>query len=95
VDNEHGRGPEGGQIMKHQEGFFNGVRNHQIYYQYWLPETEPKAVLLVVHGLAEHGGRYVNLVNHFLPLGYAGLKAYGPTWNGSRIIRIHSHRSGR
>ena len=57
--------------MKHQEGFFNGVRDHRIYYQYWLPETEPKAVLLVVHGLAEHGGRYMNLVNHFIPLGYA------------------------
>jgi acylglycerol lipase len=57
--------------MKHQEGFFNGVRDHRIYYQCWLPETEPKAVLLVVHGLAEHGGRYMNLVNHFLPLGYA------------------------
>ena len=57
--------------MKHQEGFFNGVRDHRIYYQYWLPETEPKAVLLVIHGLAEHGGRYMNLVNHFLPLGYA------------------------
>ena len=54
--------------MKHEEGFFNGVR---IYYQCWLPETEPKAVLLVVHGLAEHGGRYMNLVNHFIPLGYA------------------------
>jgi acylglycerol lipase len=64
-------GPEGGWIMKHQEGFFNGVRDHRIYYQCWLPETEPKAVLLVVHGLAEHGGRYMNLVNHFLPLGYA------------------------
>jgi len=57
--------------MKHLEGFFNGVRDHRIYYQLWLPETEPKAVLLVVHGLAEHGGRYMNLVNHFLPLGYA------------------------
>ncbi|MFZ4437760.1 MAG: alpha/beta hydrolase [Syntrophales bacterium] len=57
--------------MKHQEGFFNGVRDHRIYYQCWLPEAEPKAVLLLVHGLAEHGGRYMNLVNHFLPLGYA------------------------
>jgi acylglycerol lipase len=57
--------------MKHQDGFFNGVRDQRIYYQCWLPETEPKAVLLVVHGLAEHGGRYMNLVNHFLPLDYA------------------------
>lgn len=57
--------------MKHQEGFFTGVKDHRIFYQCWLPEAEPKAVLLVVHGLAEHGGRYMNLVNHFLPLGYA------------------------
>jgi acylglycerol lipase len=57
--------------MKHEDGFFKGIRDHLIYYQYWLPEGEAKAVLLVVHGLAEHSGRYMNLVHHFLPLGYA------------------------
>lgn len=57
--------------MKHQEGTFKGIRDASIYYQCWLPEGEPKAVLLVVHGLAEHSGRYVNVVNHFVPLGYA------------------------
>jgi acylglycerol lipase len=57
--------------MKHEEGFFKGARDHQIYFQNWLPEGEVKAVLLVVHGLAEHSGRYMNLVHHFLPLGYA------------------------
>jgi acylglycerol lipase len=57
--------------MKHQEGFFTGVRDARIYYQYWLPKGEPKAVLLIVHGLSEHSGRYMNVVNHFVPLGYA------------------------
>jgi alpha-beta hydrolase superfamily lysophospholipase len=57
--------------MKHQEGFFKGIRETNIYYQSWLPEGEPKAVLLIVHGLAEHSGRYGNVVNHFVPLGYA------------------------
>ena len=57
--------------MKHEEGFFAGVRAQQIYFQNWLPEGEVKAVLLVVHGLAEHSGRYMNLVNHFVPKGYA------------------------
>jgi alpha-beta hydrolase superfamily lysophospholipase len=57
--------------MKHQEGFFKGFRETNIYFQYWLPESEPKAVLLTVHGLAEHSGRYMNVVNHFVPLGYA------------------------
>jgi len=57
--------------MRHQEGSFAGVRNAGLYYQGWLPEGEPKAVLLVVHGLAEHSGRYMNLVNRFVPRGYA------------------------
>ena len=57
--------------MKHPEGFFKGVRDTSIYFQSWLPESEPKAVLLIVHGLAEHSGRYMNIVNHFVPLGYA------------------------
>jgi alpha-beta hydrolase superfamily lysophospholipase len=57
--------------MKHQEGFFKGLRGANIYFQSWLPESEPKAALLIVHGLAEHSGRYMNVVNHFVPLGYA------------------------
>ena len=57
--------------MKHQEGYLKGVRDTDIYYQYWLPESEPKAILLVVHGLAEHSGRYMNVVNHLVPSGYA------------------------
>ena len=57
--------------MKHQEGFFKGVRDANIYYQSWLPESEPRAILLIVHGLAEHSDRYENVVNHFVPLGYA------------------------
>ena len=57
--------------MNRIEGNFKGVRNTNIYYQAWLPEGNVKAVLLVVHGLGEHCGRYMNLVNHFVPLGYA------------------------
>ena len=57
--------------MKHEQGKFRGARNAQIFQQSWLPDGEVKAVLLVVHGLGEHSGRYMNLVNHFVPLGYA------------------------
>jgi alpha-beta hydrolase superfamily lysophospholipase len=57
--------------MTHQEGYMKGVRDTDIYYQYWMPEGEPKATLLVVHGLAEHSGRYMNVVNHLVPSGYA------------------------
>lgn len=57
--------------MDHIEGNFRGVRNANLYHQAWLPEGDVKAVLLIVHGLGEHCGRYMNVVNHFVPLGYA------------------------
>jgi alpha-beta hydrolase superfamily lysophospholipase len=57
--------------MKHKEGKFNGYKGLKLYYQYWLPDAKPKAVLLVAHGLAEHSGRYKNLVDYFVPKGYA------------------------
>jgi acylglycerol lipase len=57
--------------MDHVEGSFKGVRNAAIYYQAWIPEGNVRAVLLIVHGLGEHCGRYMNVVNHFVPLGYA------------------------
>ncbi|MCK9229912.1 MAG: lysophospholipase [Syntrophales bacterium] len=54
---------------------FKSHKGQNIYYRSWLPDDEPRAVLLIVHGLAEHSGRYGNLVNHFAPRGYA---LYGP-----------------
>ena len=57
--------------MKHKEGYFKEARDTSIYYQSWLPEDEPKACLILVHGLAEHSGRYRNVVNYFVPSGYA------------------------
>lgn len=57
--------------IRHQEGFFDGAQGAKTYFQCWLPETQPRAVLLIVHGLAEHSGRYMHVVNYFVPLGYA------------------------
>ena len=57
--------------MNHQEGYFKGRQGTNLYYQGWLPEGRPAAVLLIVHGLAEHSGRYGNVVDHFVPRGYA------------------------
>ncbi len=57
--------------MKHQDGFFKGVHDAGLYYQGWLPEGEAKAALVIVHGLGEHSGRYMNIVNRFVPRGYA------------------------
>jgi acylglycerol lipase len=57
--------------MNHKEGELKGYKGLKLYYQFWLPDNKPKAVLLVAHGLAEHSGRYKNLVDYFVPKGYA------------------------
>ncbi len=57
--------------MNHVDGTFKGVRSIDIYYQGWLPDGEVKAVLFIVHGVGEYVGRYTNVINHFVPLGYA------------------------
>jgi len=80
--------------MKHKDGYFKGVRDTNIYYQYWLPEGEPKAILLVVHGLAEHSGRYMNVVNHLTPLGYAvyGIDHIGHGKSGGERVYVDRFR---
>jgi acylglycerol lipase len=65
--------------MQHKEGYFKGLKHYSIYYQKWLPDQEPKAVLLISHGYAEHSGRYSNVVNALVPQGYA---VYAPDHRG-------------
>lgn len=57
--------------MKHIEGEFDGVDEIKLYYQGWIPDIEPKAVILGLHGFASHSGRLINVVNALVPLGYA------------------------
>lgn len=57
--------------MQHTEGWLRGKRDARLYRQSWLPAGSPVAALLIVHGLAEHSGRYSNLIRHFAPKGYA------------------------
>jgi alpha-beta hydrolase superfamily lysophospholipase len=56
--------------MKHNESEYKGIGGLKIFYQYWIPDN-PKAILHIVHGFAEHSGRYMNVVNELIPLGYA------------------------
>lgn len=57
--------------MQHQEDYFETDRGCRIYYQCWRSESEikTKAIVMISHGIAEHGGRYLNVVNHLVPAG--------------------------
>lgn len=57
--------------MKHkhfEQVTFDAV---ELYGQSWAPETEPKAALLLVHGLGEHSGRYQHWAEKLTQHGYA------------------------
>jgi alpha-beta hydrolase superfamily lysophospholipase len=60
--------------MKRFEGTFRGFGGRDLYGQGWEPEGECRAVLAIVHGVGEHSGRYMNVVNRVVPCGFA---AYG------------------
>jgi alpha-beta hydrolase superfamily lysophospholipase len=62
--------------MRHTEGHFTTPDKYTIYTQAWLPDGAPssgvpQAILLIVHGLGDHSGRYLNYVEYFVPRGYA------------------------
>ncbi len=58
-------------MARYESGAVRGAGGLELYRQAWRPEGEPAAVLAVVHGYGEHGGRYGYLVEAVVPLGYA------------------------
>ena len=61
--------------MKHTDWRLTGHGGVELFAQGWLPANddgcEPKDVIVIAHGYAEHGGRYGNLVERLVPQGYA------------------------
>jgi len=57
----------------HETGAFATDDGLQLVWQAWQPDGEAAAVLAVVHGYGEHGGRYGFLVEAMVPRGYAVL----------------------
>ncbi|MCP4299812.1 MAG: alpha/beta hydrolase [Gammaproteobacteria bacterium] len=57
--------------MRHSDGTFDSGDAGQVYWQSWTPAESPRAVLLLVHGLAEHSGRYEGFAEFFTSAGFA------------------------
>lgn len=55
------------------ESTFDGVDGVPIVYDMWIPDAEPKAVVVLSHGLGEHARRYDHVAQRF---GEAGLVVY-------------------
>lgn len=56
--------------MEHEESKYVTRDGIDIFYQVWRPDGSPKGIVQLVHGLAEHAGRYMHVVNKLVPEGY-------------------------
>lgn len=60
-------------------GTFTGERNFTIFYRFWLPDGEIKAVVILIHGYADHSGRHTPTAE---ALTRAGFAVYGMDMRG-------------
>ena len=56
--------------MKTFEAKFEGNDGISFYVQGWEPDSQPKAVVVLVHGLGEHTGRYIHVGKALTDAGY-------------------------
>ena len=60
--------------MKHLESQLSGPNGLSVYYQYWKPDEHQQdhvsKVILIVHGLGEHSGRYEHVAERLTAQGW-------------------------
>jgi alpha-beta hydrolase superfamily lysophospholipase len=79
--------------IRRTESHVAGARGQALFRRSWLP-AEPERVLLLVHGLAEHSGRYQHVGTWFAARGWA-VHAYDHRGHGrSGGVRCHVRRFG-
>jgi alpha-beta hydrolase superfamily lysophospholipase len=58
-------------VRTHVEARIVGQHGASLYSQAWLPVGQPRAVLVIVHGAFEHGGRYAHVAERMTASGFA------------------------
>ena len=75
--------------MRKSEGIFETTGGLRLFERSWLPDGEPKGVLCIVHGYAEHSGRYDYVGGWLAQRGYAvhalDLRGHGHS-EGERVF---------
>lgn len=80
--------------MVHNEYWWKAKDKTKIYGQCWCPDTDPVAIINLIHGLGEHSSRYEQWASRFVDEGYAvvsidfrghgrsgGKKGHSPNYN--------------
>ncbi|GAA2770766.1 alpha/beta hydrolase [Mycolicibacterium pallens] len=79
-------------VTTRTERTFDGVGGVRIVYDVWTPDTEPRGVVVLSHGLGEHARRYDHVAERF---GESGLITYaldhrGHGRSGGKRVRVRS-----
>jgi alpha-beta hydrolase superfamily lysophospholipase len=79
--------------MQHAESSFIAADGWGIYWQSWLPDGDARAVVMLVHGLAEHSGRYQHLAERLVDAGYGvyALDHRGHGRSGGKRVFVSSY----
>lgn len=56
--------------MLREEGWTKTFEGKRLFWRRHSPEDDPEGVMLIVHGLAEHSGRYLHVLDHFANRGF-------------------------
>jgi acylglycerol lipase len=80
--------------IQHEEGNFQTNDGLKLFEQSWQPAKKTKAVIVIIHGYAEHSGRYAHVADYFVNHGYAvetfDLRAHGKSSGKSGKTYIDS-----
>lgn len=63
-----------------------------VYYRHWQPTASPRGVILLVHGMGEHSGRYQGFADFLCPRGFAVVAPDHPGHGQSPGKRAHIDR---
>ncbi|MHB8377904.1 MAG: alpha/beta hydrolase [Dehalococcoidia bacterium] len=79
------------QTVRTQEGSFAAAGGLRLFERRWLPDGEPRAALAIVHGYAEHSGRYAHVGEALAGRGYAAfafdLRGHGRSDGARAFVR--------
>lgn len=57
--------------MISKSGFWQTKDNCKLFFQKWMPDSSPTALVCLVHGIGEHCGRYLNLAQNLVDNNFA------------------------
>jgi acylglycerol lipase len=77
--------------VRENERMFTAIGGRRLFERSWLPDSNPKAAVIIVHGYAEHSGRYQHVAERLVDNGYAvhafDLSGHGRSDGGRAFVR--------